>query len=153
MSTIYKFQDSETALTVPMATTDSFPCYSTVAARTRQVTAQMAAMSAKSVTNLTSASTGTNILPYGITTIKTSNSALGYLLSAPTYAGFEVKIAVLSTGGPTVTSSNAVFVTNGSTALTVMTFNGVFGHANLVALSTASWMNVTSTTTANIAWS
>lgn len=149
---IYKFQDALTALTVPSATADSFLTYSTVASNTTQVSATLLAAAPASVTALTSLSTGTNINPWGITTIKSSNNALGYLLSAPTSPGLRVQIAVLSTGGPTVTSSNAVIITNGSTANVTMTFNGAFGHANLIALSTASWMNLTSTSTANIAW-
>ena len=150
---IYKFQDALTALTVPPATTDSFLQYSTVAVNTAQVPATLLAAAPQSVTALTSLSTGTNINPWGITTIKSSNNSLGYLLSAPTSPGLSVKISMLSTSAATVTSCGATIVTNGSTTLTVMTFNGVFAYADLTSLTTSSWRNLTSTTTANIAWS
>lgn len=154
MTTIYKYQDSETALTVPPNPADSLLVYSTLASATRQVPAALQAMANVTVTNLTSASTGTNITPYGHTTITSSNSALGYLLSPPTYAGYDVKVTVLSTGGPTVTASGAVIVTRASTTTTIATFNGLKGCTlELVSLSTASWLNLTTTTTANVAWS
>jgi hypothetical protein len=154
MSTIYAFQESETSLSVPPATADSYIVYSTVAGRTRQVSASMAVMAPISVTALTSNSTGTNILPYGLTTITSSNNAQGYLLSAPTNAGLTVDVVILSTSGATVTTSNATIITRASTSLVTATFNGVKGaQATLVALSTSSWLNLTTTTTANIAWS
>ena len=153
MSTIYAFQESETSMTVPPATGDSYIVYSTVAGRTRQVSSQLAAMAAQSVTNLTSNSTGTNILQYGYTTITSSNTAQGYLLSAPSAAGLEVTVTTLSTSGATVTTSNATVVTQASTALVVATFNGVKGSkVQLIALTTSSWLNLTTTTTANNTW-
>ena len=153
MSTIYAFQESETALTVPPATGDSYIVYSTVAGRTRQVNPGLAAAAGVPVTNLTSNSTGTNILPYGITTITSSNNGQGYLLSAPTAPGFAVTVTILTTSGATVTTSNATVVTQASTALVVATFNGVKGSKiQLEALTTSSWLNVTTTTTANNTW-
>ena len=154
MSTIYKFQDSETALTVPPAPTSAYPVYSAVATATRQVSATLAAMAAVTVTAATSATTATNLTAYGISTIASSNNALGYLLDPPLYAGFEKIITVLTTGGPVVTTSGATVVSAGSTTTNTLTFNGAKGaRIHLVALTTASWLHVSTTTTAHVALS
>lgn len=154
MSTIYKYQDSETALTVPPNPSDALVVYSTVASGTRQVSAALQAQAAVTVTAATSATTGTNLTAYGISTITSSNNALGYLLDPPLYAGFRKTIVVLSTGGPVVTTSGAVVVTAASTTTTTLTFNGNKGsRIELAALSTASWLHVSTTTTAHVALS
>ena len=154
MATIYKFQDSETAMTIVPAPSDTLPMYSTVAVGTRQVSSTLLTMAPVTVTAATSNTTGTNFTPYGLVTITSSNNAQGYLVSPPTYAGLDLKVTVLSTSGPVVVVSGATIVTQASSTLTTMTFNGVKGsRAHLVSLSTASWLNLTTTTTGHVAWS
>ena len=93
------------------------------------------------VTNATSATTGTALLPYGMHTVVTTTNDT-WTLTDPPYAGIPVEIATNSTSTGTHTISPAaatITSTNGVEGASI-TMNGLGDRIRLVSLSTAAWM-------------
>jgi hypothetical protein len=101
------------------------------------------------VTNATSDTTGTALLPYGMHTVVTTTNDT-WTLTDPPYAGLEVSIATISTSTGTHTISPAaatIYSTNG-VAGSAITMDALGDRVRLVSLSTAAWMAFPSAATA-----
>lgn len=93
------------------------------------------------VTNATSGTTATALLPYGMHTVVTTTDDT-WTLTDPPYAGLNVEIAtnststgnhIISPAAATITSTNGV---GGST----ITMQGVGAYIKLTSISSAAWM-------------
>lgn len=101
------------------------------------------------VTNATSDTTGTAILPYGYHTVVTTTDDT-WTLTDPPFAGIEVSIGTNSTSTGTHTISPAaatITSTNGVEGASIA-MNGLGDRVRLVAISTAAWLAFPSDATA-----
>lgn len=101
------------------------------------------------VTNATSATTATALLPYGMHTVVTTTDDT-WTLTDPPHAGLEVKIATnsTSTGTHTISPAAATITSTNGVAGSSIVMNGLGDRITLVALSTAEWMAFPSDATA-----
>lgn len=159
MSTIYKFQDSETVITSTSASAltaaDTVPVYATGPGRTRQVSlGSIATM--QTITSATSATTATAIVNYGYTSLGSSSGPItAWTLAAPV-AGVEKTIFNTSTStANTVAAGLTTAVTFNSTGSTQLVFQGAAATASmipivtLVGLSATRWQ-ITNVSTAGV---
>lgn len=93
------------------------------------------------VTNATSDTTGTALLPYGMHTVVTTTNDT-WTLTDPPYAGCEVSIATnsTSTGTHTITPAAATITSTNGVAGASIVMDGLGDRIRLVAISTAAWM-------------
>jgi len=93
------------------------------------------------VTNATSATTGTALLPYGLHTVVTTTNDT-WTLTDPPFAGCEVSIATnsTSTGNHVILPAAATIVSTNGVAGSSVTMQGVGAWLTLKAASTASWI-------------
>ncbi len=148
MSTIYKFQDTETVLT---CTTTSILTSTDVVlvnsvAKGGPSSAQIGVVSALAkVTSATAASTATNITSWGVTQVTGNTSGTQWLLDPPPAVGIYKTIITSSSSGillvTTASTATANFVTTGTALGTTLTFTSTQGgvYVELVSLSTALW--------------
>ncbi len=92
------------------------------------------------VTNATSDTTGTALLPYGLHSIVTTTDD-SWILTDPEWAGSEVKLVTnsSSTGTHTVTCDNANILTTSGSSFISADFNAEGEALILAALTTALW--------------
>lgn len=96
------------------------------------------------VTNATSSTTGTALLPYGLHTVVTTTNDT-WTLTDPPRAGLKVKIATnsTSTGNHTVSPVAATITSTNGVAGSSIVLQGVGAHIVLDSISTSQWMVTT----------
>ena len=151
MSYYTKFQDVESILsgtsTATLGSTDVVLGFSFTDGKAHQMMVGHVG-AAGGLQTLTSASTATNIVPNGITTINSSN-ALSYLLTAPTAAGagFMKTIVTSSTAVITVVCSGASLSSTGAINGTQFILNSAGGALSgggiqLASVGSTRWITV-----------
>lgn len=150
MSYYTKFADVESLLTssttTVMASTDAVLAFSISAGKPYQSTVGAVAAGPQPLQSLTSATTATNAVPWGITTINSSN-ALSYLLTAPPAAGYEKTLVTSSTAVITVVCSGASLSSTGAINGTQFIFNSggaaiSGGGISLASVGTTRWVTL-----------
>jgi hypothetical protein len=144
--TIFDQQESllTSTTTNTIASTDALIIHNVASGKKYQTTPSAVAQAPwSSIQSLTSASTATNILPSGITTIASSN-ALQFLLTAPSGAGQFKVITSSSTAVVTVLCSAANLLSSGGSNGSQFIFNGAGaaisgGAVELVSIGTTRW--------------
>jgi len=144
MSTIYKFQDSETVVTststAGLSPSDAVIVYSTIAGRTRQSTVSSVANQSV-VTSATSATTATNITCFGYTSLGSSSGPItAWLLDDPPVAGVKKEISSLSTStSNTVSTVSATIQATDTWVGRTLYFRIPGDTVKLTARTTAIW--------------
>lgn len=149
MTTIYKYQDSETAITqdttAPLLASDPLLVYSNTLSATRQATIGSASC-LMTATAATSATTGTNISSYGYTSLGSSSGPVtAWMLTSPFTAGVIKQIVSISTStAHTVTLSTTdhacVIYSTANTIGRTATFSAPGSYLELTSQSTAIWI-------------
>ncbi len=132
-----------TTTTNALAVGDVMLIHSSVTSRKAQVPVGQITAGPQALQSLTSATTATNIVPFGITSIASSN-ALSYLLTAPTGAGIIKTITTSSTAVLTVVTSLASLSSTGAINGTQFILNSAGaaisgGSISLVSVGTTRW--------------
>ena len=93
------------------------------------------------VTNATSDTTGTALLPYGLHTVVTTTNDT-WTLTDPPEAGQVVRFATnsTSTGNHTVSPAAATITSTNGVAGSSIVLQGVGAHIELTSISSAAWM-------------
>lgn len=149
MATIYKFQDSETAITSTSTSAlnpaDSVPIYSTVAVATKQATLGSIA-SMGTITAATSATTATLISNFGYTSLGSSSGPItSWTLGAPVAGCVKVIFNTSTSTANSVAAGLTTAVTFNSTGSTLLVFQGAAAtgpsipYVELLGLSTTRW--------------
>ncbi len=132
-----------TTTTNIMSAADVMLIHSSVTSRKAQIPLGQLTAGPQTVQILTSATTATNAVPFGITVINSSN-ALSYLLTAPTGAGIIKTITTSSTAVLTVVTSLASLSSTGAINGTQFILNSAGaalsgGSISLVSVGTTRW--------------
>ena len=100
------------------------------------------------VTNATSDTTATALLPYGLHSVVTTTND-GWTLTDPPYAGIAVELATnsTSTGTHTITPAAATITSSNGVGGSSIVMDALGDRIRLVALSTAAWMSFPSDAT------
>lgn len=95
----------------------------------------------KTVTNATSLTTGTALLPYGVHTVQ-SPSSKNWSLSAPPMAGLVVRFVTntTSTKVQKVTPASATINSTNGLAGSSFTMKGAGAYIELTSISTSKWV-------------
>jgi len=101
------------------------------------------------VTNATSSTTATALLPYGMHTVVTTTDDT-WTLTDPPYAGLTVSIATnsTSTGTHTISPAAATITSTNGVAGSSIVMNGLGDRITLISISSAAWMAFPSDATA-----
>jgi len=132
--------------TSAMGGTDVVLIHSAVTSRKAQTSIAALLCGPESLQTLTSATTATNLVPWGMTTIQSSN-ALSYLLTAPLGAGYQKTIATSSTAVITVVCSGASLSSTGAISGTQFILNSAGaalsgGGISLASVGTTRWITL-----------
>src|SRR5690348_16465527 len=139
MSTIYAFQESETAVTTPQAATDAFRVYNAAAKATRQVSGNLIGEAARKVTAGTTSQAFNGFGIFVVSTLASVNT-----ITDPTQAGQEMTIVfpsstAISTVAPVAATILGSTVTpTGATKITMTgTSDAPSASITLLSLSTS----------------